>query len=162
MSRSPLRRRSGSRVAPIIMTAPARCAIWSKIICCNCSLWSRWSRRPSSTRPKSATKGQGASLIAADVAQDHFQPCRARQQFGAGAVDGAPVAAYADERGRPSDAHTFVAIKAHVDNWRWAGVPFYLRTGKRMPVRRTEILIQFKDVPHSIFASRRAPRPTNC
>ena len=82
-------------------------------------------------------------------------------QFGSGAVDGAPVAAYADELGRPSDAHTFVAIKAHVDNWRWAGVPFYLRTGKRMPVRRTEILIQFKAVPHSIFASRGAQTKAN-
>jgi glucose-6-phosphate 1-dehydrogenase len=58
--------------------------------------------------------------------------------------------------GRASNTHTFAAIKAHVDNWRWAGVPFYLRTGKRMPVRRTEILIQFKNVPHSIFASRGA------
>ncbi|MEO7635291.1 MAG: glucose-6-phosphate dehydrogenase [Sphingomicrobium sp.] len=82
-------------------------------------------------------------------------------QFGSGAVDGAPVAAYAEELGRASDAHTFVAIKAHVDNWRWAGVPFYLRTGKRMPVRRTEILIQFKNVPHSIFASRGARTKAN-
>ena len=82
-------------------------------------------------------------------------------QFGSGAIDGAPVAGYTDELGRPSDAHTFVAIKTHVDNWRWAGVPFYLRTGKRMPVRRTEILIQFKDVPHSIFASRGAQAKAN-
>ena len=50
---------------------------------------------------------------------------------------------------------TFVAIKAHIDNWRWKGVPFYLRTGKRMPERNTEIFIQFKDVPHSIFAGAR-------
>ena len=63
--------------------------------------------------------------------------------------------------GRASDQHTFVAIKAHVDNWRWAGVPFYLRTGKRMPVRRTEILVQFKNVPHSIFASRGAQAKAN-
>ncbi|MEV4160739.1 glucose-6-phosphate dehydrogenase [Nonomuraea dietziae] len=46
---------------------------------------------------------------------------------------------------------TFTAIRAEVKNWRWAGVPFYLRTGKRMPYRRSEIVIQFKDVPHSIF-----------
>ncbi|WP_084958601.1 glucose-6-phosphate dehydrogenase [Thermoactinospora rubra] len=46
---------------------------------------------------------------------------------------------------------TFTAIRAEIKNWRWAGVPFYLRTGKRMPYRRSEIVVQFKDVPHSIF-----------
>ena len=56
-------------------------------------------------------------------------------QYREGAIDGAPVPGYADELGRSSVAETFVALKAHVDNWRWAGVPFYLRTGKRMPER---------------------------
>ena len=51
-----------------------------------------------------------------------------------------------------SKTETFVALCAHVDNWRWAGVPFYLRTGKRLPQRSSEIVIQFRDVPHSIFA----------
>ncbi len=51
-----------------------------------------------------------------------------------------------------SDTETFIALKCHVDNWRWAGVPFYLRTGKRMALRRSEIVIQFRPVPHSIFA----------
>ena len=46
---------------------------------------------------------------------------------------------------------TFVALKAEIDNWRWAGVPFYLRTGKRLPARVSEIVIQFQPVPHSIF-----------
>jgi len=59
---------------------------------------------------------------------------------------------YADDIGRQSDSETFVALKAYVDNWRWKGVPFYLRTGKRMPQRDTEIFIQFKPVPHDIFA----------
>jgi glucose-6-phosphate 1-dehydrogenase len=77
-------------------------------------------------------------------------------QYGAGAVGGAPVPGYADELGKASDTETFVALKAHVDNWRWKGVPFYLRTGKRLPERRSEIFIQFKGVPHSIFASRGA------
>ncbi|MGK3871070.1 glucose-6-phosphate dehydrogenase, partial [Enterococcus faecium] len=54
----------------------------------------------------------------------------------------------------PSDTESFVAIKANVDNWRWQGVPFYLRTGKRMPTRQSEIVVQFKCVPHSIFAER--------
>ncbi|WP_408640621.1 glucose-6-phosphate dehydrogenase [Allosphingosinicella deserti] len=77
-------------------------------------------------------------------------------QYKEGAVGGAPVPGYLDELGRPSDTETFVAVKAHVDNWRWKGVPFYLRTGKRLPTRRSEIFIQFKGVPHSIFAARGA------
>src|SRR4029079_4978051 len=56
---------------------------------------------------------------------------------------------------------TFVALKAHIDNWRWKGVPFYLRTGKRMPMRDTEIFIQFRDVPDAIFASRGATTKPN-
>ncbi len=75
-------------------------------------------------------------------------------QYVAGAVKGEAVRGYADELGRTSDAETFVAIKAHVDNWRWQGVPFYLRTGKRLPARQSEIAIQFKPVPHSIFTDR--------
>ena len=63
-------------------------------------------------------------------------------------------AGYADEIGHPTDTETFVAIKAFIDNWRWKGVPFYLRTGKRLAERDTEIYIQFRDVPHSIFAGR--------
>ena len=77
-----------------------------------------------------------------------------RGQYGAGAVGGLAVASYADDLGKPSDTETFVAIKAHVDNWRWQGVPFYLRTGKRLAERRSEIVIQFKPVPHNIFARR--------
>jgi glucose-6-phosphate 1-dehydrogenase len=52
-------------------------------------------------------------------------------------------------------------LKAHVDNWRWKGVPFYLRTGKRLPERKTEIAIQFKPVPHSIFAGHGANSEPN-
>lgn len=74
-----------------------------------------------------------------------------RGQYVAGAVDGKPVKGYDDERGEPSDTETFVAIRADIDNWRWAGVPFFMRTGKRMAEKRTEIVIQFKAVPHSIF-----------
>ncbi|WP_425229731.1 glucose-6-phosphate dehydrogenase [Sphingomonas sp.] len=75
-------------------------------------------------------------------------------QYGAGASGGEIVKSYTDELGKPSDTETFVAIKAYVDNWRWQGVPFYLRTGKRLAVRRSEIAIQFKPVPHSMFAGR--------
>ncbi|MBD8620067.1 glucose-6-phosphate dehydrogenase [Sphingomonas sp. CFBP 13728] len=75
-------------------------------------------------------------------------------QYGDGAVKGKIVKSYSDELGKPSTTETFVAIKAHVDNWRWQGVPFYLRTGKRMATRQSEIAIQFKAVPHSMFAGR--------
>ncbi len=78
-------------------------------------------------------------------------------QYRAGAIGGQPVPGYDDELGKDSDTETFVAIKAHVDNWRWKGVPFYLRTGKRLPKRVTEILIQFRHVPHSIFTARTKP-----
>jgi len=82
-------------------------------------------------------------------------------QYIKGAIDGQPVPGYSEELERESDTETFVALKAHVDNWRWKGVPFYLRTGKRMPLRDTEIFIQFKDVPYSIFASRGAVAKPN-
>ena len=80
--------------------------------------------------------------------------CTVTGQYTGGAVNGEIVKGYDEELGKDSNTETFVAIKAHVDNWRWQGVPFYLRTGKRMPVRRSEIAIQFKAVPHSMFAGR--------
>jgi len=82
-------------------------------------------------------------------------------QYRDGAVGGVAVGSYAGELGRGSSTETFVALKAHVENWRWAGVPFYLRTGKRMPERKTEIFIQFKCIPHSIFAKRGARTKPN-
>jgi glucose-6-phosphate 1-dehydrogenase len=82
-------------------------------------------------------------------------------QYGKGAVSGQPVKGYAEELGKESSTETFVALKAHLENWRWAGVPFYLRTGKRMAERKTEIFIQFKCVPHSIFAARGARTQPN-
>ncbi len=75
-------------------------------------------------------------------------------QYGAGAIGNARVGSYVEDLGKASGTDTFVAIKAHIDNWRWQGVPFYLRTGKRLPARKTEVAIQFKPVPHSMFATR--------
>ncbi|MBX3724421.1 MAG: glucose-6-phosphate dehydrogenase [Xanthomonadales bacterium] len=73
-------------------------------------------------------------------------------QYTAGAIDARAVPGYLEELGRGSGTETFVALRALVDNWRWSGVPFYLRTGKRLPRRCTEIYLQFRAVPHSIFA----------
>jgi glucose-6-phosphate 1-dehydrogenase len=77
-------------------------------------------------------------------------------QYRGGASGGAIVPGYDEELGADSATETFVALKAHVDNWRWKGVPFYLRTGKRLPHRVTEIVVQFRPVPHSIFAGAKA------
>ena len=74
-----------------------------------------------------------------------------RGQYKAGASTSGAVTGYQEELGSPSNTETFVAIKAEVANWRWAGVPFYLRTGKRLASRMSEIVISFKPVPHSIF-----------
>ncbi|OJW67867.1 MAG: glucose-6-phosphate dehydrogenase [Sphingomonadales bacterium 63-6] len=82
-------------------------------------------------------------------------------QYRAGAITGKAVPGYDEELGRDSDTETFVAIKAHVDNWRWKGVPFYLRTGKRMMRRTTEILVQFRPVPHSIFGKSTRSMPNS-
>ncbi len=85
-----------------------------------------------------------------------------RGQYRAGAAAGQPVPGYLEEDGIAGDsrAETFVAIKAEIDTWRWAGVPFFLRTGKRMQDKVAEIVINFREVPHSIFgtgASSHAP-----
>jgi glucose-6-phosphate 1-dehydrogenase len=82
-------------------------------------------------------------------------------QYRAGAIAGQAVPGYDDELGKDSGTETFVAIKAHLDNWRWKGVPFYLRTGKRLPERKTEIVVQFRPVPHSIFAGKGARTEAN-
>lgn len=74
-------------------------------------------------------------------------------QYAAGNVDDKPVVGYLDEEGVPKDSttETFIAGKLFIDNWRWKGVPFYLRTGKRLKRKLTEIVITFKNVPHSMF-----------
>ncbi|MFN2568778.1 MAG: glucose-6-phosphate dehydrogenase [Candidatus Dormibacteria bacterium] len=79
-----------------------------------------------------------------------------RGQYAAGWVDGQPVRRYRDEEGVNPESlrETFVAMKVDIDNWRWAGTPFYLRTGKRLPKRATEIAIQFRRVPHSPFGGQ--------
>ncbi len=75
-----------------------------------------------------------------------------RGQYLRGASADGPVPGYLDELGSAeSNTETFVALKAEIENWRWAGVPFYLRTGKRLATRASEIVVSFKAIPHSIF-----------
>lgn len=86
-----------------------------------------------------------------------------RGQYKAGAANGAPVVGYLDEKDVPKDSttETFVALKAEIDSWRWAGVPFYLRTGKRLQERNSEIVLTFEDVPHSIYDRPDNPHALN-
>jgi glucose-6-phosphate 1-dehydrogenase len=82
-----------------------------------------------------------------------------RGQYEQGLVGGQVVPGYRSEENVPPDSttETFVAVKCFIENWRWAGVPFYLRTGKRLPKRASEIAIQFKRVPRILYNSRPAP-----
>ena len=76
-----------------------------------------------------------------------------RGQYGAGSVNGKPVPGYREEEGVAPDSatETYSMLTMYFDNWRWSGVPFYLRSGKRLAKRVTEIAIQFKDAPHQLF-----------
>ncbi len=98
--------------------------------------------------------------IKAMMAARPFTPERVRAecvrgQYGAGAIAGKPVPGYREEEGVPRDSatETFAMITMYFDNWRWSGVPFYLRSGKRLAKRVTEVAIQFKEAPHQLFGS---------
>ncbi|WP_440876727.1 glucose-6-phosphate dehydrogenase [Thalassotalea sp. PLHSN55] len=86
-----------------------------------------------------------------------------RGQYTDGYLNGVPVPGYLNEEGANKDSttETFVAIKAEIDNWRWSGVPFYLRTGKRMPAKHSEIVVHFKKQPHNIFKDSYVDLPAN-
>jgi glucose-6-phosphate 1-dehydrogenase len=89
------------------------------------------------------------------IPKGKFDEFVVRGQYGAGVIGRRKVPAYRQEPGigRRSATETFAAMKLFIDNWRWQGVPFYLRSGKRMISQGTEIMIQFKQIPHSIFSS---------
>ena len=95
-------------------------------------------------------------MDAADIKRDTV-----RGQYTAGASEGAAVKGYKEEDNVPADSRTetFVALRAHINNARWANVPFFLRTGKRMQKRQSEIIIEFADQPFSIFGSSANQHP---
>ncbi|BCD88397.1 glucose-6-phosphate 1-dehydrogenase [Pseudomonas solani] len=99
-----------------------------------------------------------APITAAQVAQQVV-----RGQYIAGSTQGRPVPGYLEEENSntQSDTETFVALRADIRNWRWNGVPFYLRTGKRMPQKLSQIVIHFKEPPHYIFAPEQRPLISN-
>ena len=86
-----------------------------------------------------------------------------RGQYSDGYLAGTSVPGYLNEEGAitKSNTETFVAIKAEISNWRWKGVPFYLRTGKRMPKKHSEIVVHFKEQPHNIFKDSYSDLPAN-
>jgi glucose-6-phosphate 1-dehydrogenase len=87
------------------------------------------------------------------IAKDKVDKFVVRGQYGPGSSNGRKVAGYRDEKGIVPDSvtETFVALKLFIDNWRWQDVPFYLRTGKRLAEQSSEIVIQFRAVPHRSF-----------
>lgn len=96
------------------------------------------------------------------ISSEKFDARIVRGQYRSGASGDGPVAGYLDELGdQASTTETFVALKAEIGNWRWSGVPFYLRTGKRLPSRVSEISVQFKPVSHLIFDRTAGPIATN-
>jgi glucose-6-phosphate 1-dehydrogenase len=87
------------------------------------------------------------------ITKDNVMHTTVAGQYVAGSYGDTAVPGYLQEQGAVlgSKTETFVAIQAHIDNWRWKGVPFFLMTGKRMETRYTEIIVQFRNVPHNIF-----------
>ena len=92
------------------------------------------------------------------LTQDDVEHNLVLGQYTAAEIDGKAVKGYLQEKGVPSNSRTetFMALRCEIENWRWAGVPFYVRTGKRLPARVTEIVIHFKTTPHPVF-SQNAP-----
>jgi glucose-6-phosphate 1-dehydrogenase len=90
------------------------------------------------------------------ISETDFDRQVVRAQYAAGSIAGRAVPGYRAEPGvnPASTTETFVALKLFIDSWRWAGVPFYLRSGKRLPKRVTEIAIHFKEAPHLLFGNK--------
>jgi glucose-6-phosphate 1-dehydrogenase len=97
------------------------------------------------------------------ITSDNYQEKTVRGQYTAGFVAGDSVPGYLEEDGANTESmtETFAAIRVDIDNWRWAGVPFYLRTGKRLPTKMTEIVVHFKQLPHNIFKETYSSIPGN-
>ena len=88
------------------------------------------------------------------ITTENVRESTVRAQYDAGVSSGDQVESFVTELGSPSDMETYVALRVEIDNWRWSGVPFYLRTGKRLAQKHAEIAIHFKSLPHSIFGEQ--------
>ena len=143
---------------------PASCATWCRTTCSRCCACSRWSRP--SRFDADAVRDEKLKVLKAL----RYDPCKRlrRSTSCAASTPPAPSAARrcAAIARRPdvsptSATETFVALKLFIDNWRWAGVPFYLRSGKRLPKRVTEIAVHFKEAPHLPVRAARREHPPN-
>ncbi|MDF1570578.1 MAG: glucose-6-phosphate dehydrogenase [Bacteroidales bacterium] len=90
------------------------------------------------------------------IGKEDVKDAALRGQYVASTIKGLEVPGYREEEGvqKDSTTETFAALKFYIDNWRWGGVPFYIRTGKRLPTRVTEVVIHFKPTPHSLFSGQ--------
>ena len=125
------------------------CATWSPITCSHCSRWWPWSPRPASM-PTQSVRRRPKCLPRCPPSNRHA-PCAANTV--PATVLGKKVKAYRQEPNVAADSNieTYIAMELEIDNWRWAGVPFYVRTGKHLSQRDTEIAICFKQAPYTAF-----------
>jgi glucose-6-phosphate 1-dehydrogenase len=120
---------------------------------------------PPATFEADALRDEKVKVIRAiaELTPDEIRTEIVRGQYGPGWVAAKPVKGYREEPevDPESETETYVAARFEVDDWRWSGVPFYLRTGKRLPKRASEIAIQFKEVPHRLFQESNADPDPN-
>ena len=153
MCRSPSPRRWVSSAAANSTRARAPCGTWCRIT--SSKLLAMTAMEPPSAFDADAIRAKKAEVFTSMHALAIEDAVRG--QYAGGTINGQHVTDYRDEPdvSKGSVTETFVAMKLMIDNWRWAGVPFYLRTGKRMTKRKTEIAIRFKQAPFAMFRDTR-------
>jgi glucose-6-phosphate 1-dehydrogenase len=117
---------------------------------------------PSSFRADAVRSEKAKVIESVRVCAPEDVNCMAvRGQYGPGAIEGNPVNGYREESDVAPDSNveTYVALKLMIENWRWAGVPFYIRTGKRLAKRKSVIAIRFKEAPHALFRGTAVTKP---
>lgn len=117
---------------------------------------------PNSFSADAVRSEKAKAIEAVQICRSTDVPCTAvRGQYNTGEIDGQPVAAYRQEPdvSTESDIETYVALKLAIENWRWAGVPFYIRTGKRLANRKTQIAIKFKETPAALLRDTQMKKP---
>ena len=137
---------SASRAAASSTRRPARSATWCRTTCCRSSACWRWRRRAAAAPSRCATRRR--------------RPSARCGRWPPPTSCAASSAATASEPGVAADSQveTFAAVRLHIDSWRWAGVPFYIRAGKHLPVTTTEVLVELKRPPVSVFPDCDAAR----
>ena len=148
------RRRRGRAAAT--SSRPAACATWCRTTCFQ--VLSLFAMEPPVAFDPDAVRDEKLKVLKAlrYIPASDFEHHVVRAQYAAGSIGGQAVRGYREEPdvSPTSTTETFVALKLFIDSWRWAGVPFYLRSGKRLPKRVTEIAIHFKEAPHLLFGRR--------